>query len=129
MQYHRYESIEFRDFLESLAKATSSTANASNIPIRTLLPCRLKKSEGSEPLTMVDVFRILSLHLDEHCCVVADIGDAIFGAVGIRSAKQAEFIAPAYYMSMGFAVPASIGVATAGLTSGRTCWSATAHFK
>ena len=30
----------------------------------------------------------------------------------IRSAKQAEFIAPAYYMSMGFAVPASIGIAT-----------------
>jgi len=62
---------------------------------------------------VVDVFRILSLYLDEHCCVVADIGDAIFGAVGIRSARQAEFIAPAYYMSMGFAVPASIGIALA----------------
>jgi indolepyruvate decarboxylase len=62
---------------------------------------------------MEDVFRILSLHLDEHCCVIADIGDAIFGAVGIRSARQAQFIAPAYYMSMGFAVPASIGVAMA----------------
>jgi Pyruvate decarboxylase and related thiamine pyrophosphate-requiring enzymes len=62
---------------------------------------------------MVDVFRILSLHLDERCCVIADIGDAIFGAVGIRSARQAQFIAPAYYMSMGFAVPASIGVAMA----------------
>lgn len=44
--------------------------------------------------------------------MVADIGDAVFGAVGIRSAKQAGFIAPAYYMSMGFAVPASIGIAT-----------------
>jgi indolepyruvate decarboxylase len=43
--------------------------------------------------------------------VIADIGDAIFGAVGIRSERQAQFIAPAYYMSMGFAVPASIGVA------------------
>ena len=62
---------------------------------------------------MVDVFRILSLHLDERCCVIADIGDAIFGAVGIRSARQAQFIAPAYYMSMGFAVPASIGVSMA----------------
>ena len=27
--------------------------------------------------------------------------------------RQAQFIAPAYYMSMGFAVPASIGVAMA----------------
>src|SRR4029079_16145464 len=50
---------------------------------------------------------------DEDCCVIADIGDAIFGGIGIRSEKQAQFIAPAYYMSMGFAVPASIGVAMA----------------
>ncbi len=42
---------------------------------------------------------------------MADVGDAIFGAVGIRSARQAEFIAPGYYMSMGFAVPAGSGIA------------------
>ena len=28
----------------------------------------------------------------------------------LRTARRAEFIAPAYYLSMGFAVPASIGV-------------------
>ena len=70
-------------------------------------------ANGAMPLPSSTVFRIVSSHLDEHCCVVADVGDAIFGAVGIRSAKQAQFIAPAYYMSMGFAVPASIGIATA----------------
>jgi indolepyruvate decarboxylase len=45
--------------------------------------------------------------------VISDVGDAIFGAVGIRTARRAEFIAPAYYLSMGFAVPASIGVSMA----------------
>jgi indolepyruvate decarboxylase len=30
--------------------------------------------------------------------------------VGIRTNRRAEFIAPAYYLSMGFAVPGSIGV-------------------
>src|SRR5207248_7584756 len=73
----------------------------------------LAKSELQDALTMADVFRIVSLHLDEHCCVISDVGDAIFGAVGIRTSRRAEFIAPAYYLSMGFAVPASIGVATA----------------
>src|SRR5205823_258847 len=34
-------------------------------------------------------------------------------AIGIRTMRRAEFIAPAYYLSMGFAVPASIGVAMA----------------
>ncbi len=62
---------------------------------------------------MTDVIRILSLHLDENSCVISDVGDAIFGAIGIRTARRAEFIAPAYYLSMGFAVPASIGVSAA----------------
>ena len=112
VQYHRYESIQFRDFLEALVAAKIEPKQFQH-PNPHATPVPLKRSERGDPLTMIDIFRILSLHLDERCCVVADIGDAIFGAVGIRSAKQAQFIAPAYYMSMGFAVPASIGVAMA----------------
>lgn len=110
VQYHRYESVVFHDFLKSLAKAKIRPKDFKH-PNPHAVPKPLRRTEHAHPLTMVEVFRILSLHLDEHCCVVADIGDAIFGAVGIRSEKQAEFIAPAYYMSMGFAVPASIGIA------------------
>ncbi len=112
VQYHRYDSIQFRDFLQSLAQAAIKPKQFKH-PNPHAAPVPLKKAERSDALTMVDVFRILSLHLDERCCVVADIGDAIFGAVGIRSTRQAQFIAPAYYMSMGFAVPASIGIAMA----------------
>jgi indolepyruvate decarboxylase len=112
VRYHRYESIQFRDFLEGLAHATVPK-KLFRRAARAALPAPVRNGEGSERLSIVDVFRILSLHLDEHACVIADIGDAIFGAVGIRSQKQAQFIAPAYYMSMGFAVPASIGVALA----------------
>jgi indolepyruvate decarboxylase len=112
VQYHRYDSIQFRDFLEALA-AVKIAPKRFKHPNPHALPKPLATTERSRTLSMIDVFRILSLHLDERCCVIADIGDAIFGAVGIRSARQAQFIAPAYYMSMGFAVPASIGVAMA----------------
>jgi indolepyruvate decarboxylase len=112
VQYHRYESIQFPDFLRSLATARIRPKRFKH-PNPHAAPVPLKKRERWDPLTVVDVFRILSLHLNERCCVVADVGDALFGAVGIRSARQAEFIAPAYYMSMGFAVPASIGIALA----------------
>ena len=112
VQYHRYESILFRDFLEALATA-KIRSKAFSHPNPHAAPKPLQNRERFQPLTVVDFFRILSLHLDENCCVIADIGDAIFGAVGVRSERQAQFIAPAYYMSMGFAVPASIGVALA----------------
>ena len=115
VQYHCYDSIQFRDFLEALATAKIKPKHFKH-PNPHALPEPHKNAERSDALTIVDVFRILSLHLNERCCVIADIGDAIFGAVGIRSSRQAQFIAPAYYMSMGFAVPASIGVAMAAKT-------------
>lgn len=112
VQYHRYDSIVFDDFLESIAEAEVAPKYFGH-PNPNGLPPRLTDEERKQPLTMNEVFRVLSLHLNERCCLVADVGDAIFGAVGIRSARQAQFIAPAYYMSMGFAVPASIGVSMA----------------
>jgi indolepyruvate decarboxylase len=112
VQYHKYEEVEFKDFLEGLAKAKVPKKKFKH-PHPMEEPKALAKAEVTDQLTMKDVFRIVSLHLDENCCVVSDVGDAIFGAVGIRTAKRAEFIAPAYYLSMGFAVPASIGVETA----------------
>ena len=112
VQYHRYDSIQLRDFLDGLAGAKIQAKRFKH-PNPHAVPERLKNAERARGVTVEDVFRILSLHLDDRCCVIADIGDAIFGAIGIRSARQAQFIAPAYYMSMGFAVPASIGVAMA----------------
>ena len=112
VKYHHYEKIEFRDFLEALAKAK---VGAKKFPkrARSTAHSPLKERERGDSLAMADVFRILSLHLDESCCVIADVGDAMFGAVGVHGVKKAEFIAPAYYMSMGYAVPASIGVSVA----------------
>jgi len=109
IRYHRYESVQFRDFLDGLANVSISRRHFRPAA-KVRLAAPLRKGEADDRLAMVDFFRIVSLHLDEHSCVVADIGDSIFGAVGIRSEKQAQFIAPAYYMSMGFAVPASIGI-------------------
>jgi indolepyruvate decarboxylase len=112
MRYHRYDDVQFADYLSHLEKACGSEKRKQfKSPGPHVPPKPLERSERQDPLHMIDVFRIVSLHLDEHCCVVSDVGDAIFGAIGIRTAHRAEFIAPAYYLSMGFAVPASIGVA------------------
>jgi indolepyruvate decarboxylase len=112
VQYHKYEDVAFLDFLTGLA--------ASRIPRKRFKhpnphyePKPLAKSELTDPINMKELIRIVSLNLDENCCVVSDVGDGLFGAVGIRTSKRAEFIAPAYYLSMGFAVPASIGIAIA----------------
>jgi indolepyruvate decarboxylase len=45
--------------------------------------------------------------------VIADPGDALFGAEDLYIHAGAHFMAPAYYCSLGFAVPAALGVQAA----------------
>jgi indolepyruvate decarboxylase len=42
--------------------------------------------------------------------VIADVGDALFGALDLVTCRAAHFLSPAYYTSLGFAVPAGIAV-------------------
>ncbi len=58
-------------------------------------------------MSLIDAF------LDDDMVVIADPGDALFGAQDLHICEGAHFIAPAYYCSLGFAVPAAIGVAAA----------------
>ena len=41
--------------------------------------------------------------------VIPDIGDSLWAALDLRLPARTDFIALAYYTSMGFAVPAAIG--------------------
>ena len=54
--------------------------------------------------------------------VICDIGDSLFAAADLTIRGRTEFLSPAYYTSMGFAIPAAPGgadgpaeAATAGL--------------
>jgi TPP-dependent 2-oxoacid decarboxylase len=112
VRFHKYDDVTLPDFLRGLGGLKVKKKKFKSPP-KNYEPAPLRRSELSEMLTMKDVIRIVALNLDENCCVVADVGDGLFGAVGIRTSKRAEFIAPAYYLSMGFAIPACIGVAAA----------------
>jgi TPP-dependent 2-oxoacid decarboxylase len=116
---HRYENIVFREFLEGLQKAAiqSKFAVQNPNPASTILP--LQDNERAIPLDVETFFRILALTIPECSNIICDAGDALLGAMGLRTAKRNNFLADAYYLSMGFAVPAAIG-AMAADPKGRT---------
>ncbi len=66
------------------------------------------RRNGSK-LTVKRLFERLNSFISENTVVVSDVGDALFGAADLFIRQRTEFISPAYYTSMGFAVPASIG--------------------
>lgn len=110
---HYYDGIGFADFLRGLRDSHIRRRPAFKNPNPAVEPKPLRQSELHDALEAEDVFRILGLHLDENSVVVCDTGDALFGAIGLRTAKRKEFIGDAYYLTMGFGVPASIGIMAA----------------
>jgi indolepyruvate decarboxylase len=68
-----------------------------------------RRAPGSSGIKVKRLFERLNRFLSTNTIVVADVGDALFGATDLFIRERTEFIAPAYYTSMGFAVPACIG--------------------
>jgi indolepyruvate decarboxylase len=60
-------------------------------------------------VTVAGLFARLASALTPETMVVADPGDALFGAIDLPVQDQSGFLSPAYYASLGFAVPAALG--------------------
>jgi indolepyruvate decarboxylase len=107
IRYHTYEEVHFQHFLAGLLELGLRRRAPHEIPHPA--PIRPFAAHGGK-LTVQRLFERLNAFLSADTVVVADVGDAMFGAADLFIRERTEFISPAYYTSMGFAVPASVGV-------------------
>jgi indolepyruvate decarboxylase len=108
IRYHTYEEVRFKDFLRSLLRAKLRHRTVGRLPRSTPLLPFVVRNTGTR-LTVKRLFERLNGFISANTVVVADVGDALFGATDLFIRQRTEFLAPAYYTSMGFAVPACIG--------------------
>ena len=108
IRYHSYEDVRFKDFVRGLLRSKLRRRKLGKIPH----PPRSRtfKSIPGQKMTVQRLFQRLNAFLDDETAVVADVGDVLFGATDLFIHRRTEFLGAAYYTSMGFAVPASIGV-------------------
>ena len=109
---HSYDRILFKDFLEGF-KALKIKPKTFKNPYKRAELKPLSDADRKKSLDADNFFRILALTMAKDATIVCDTGDALFGAVGLRTTQSTNFISDAYYLSMGFAVPASIGAIAA----------------
>jgi TPP-dependent 2-oxoacid decarboxylase len=108
IRYHTYEEVRFKDFMRGLLGLQLRRRRLGKIP-RPLPFDSGRSKPGKRKITVKRLFEQLNSFLQENTVVVADVGDALFGATDLFIRHRTEFLGPAYYASMGFAVPASIG--------------------
>ena len=108
-----YEHVVLKEFLEKLREAPVTPRKLGALPPPPPEPKPLSSGEKSERLSIANFFRILGLYVGENSIITCDTGDAMFGAMKLRTKKATNFLADAYYLSMGFGVPAAIGAMAA----------------
>jgi indolepyruvate decarboxylase len=109
VRYHHYHDVRLEDFVRTLAARKPRPKNPPP-PAPTdwrKEPFILRPNERIRITQLIDR---LDEQLDDETVVVADVGDALFGSTELTTRGRTEFISPAYYTSMGFAVPAALGV-------------------
>ena len=107
IHYRTYEEVQFKDFVCGLLESPLKQRAETEIP----RPAAMKQFHpvSGQKLTVKRLFERLNSFLDDDSIVVADVGDSLFGASDLFIHRRTEFLATAYYASMGFAVPAAIG--------------------
>ncbi len=115
--HHRYQDAPLDRLVDALLEspALQSRPAVTHTTGADVSPEVLQAFDEGEPIRMRHVIRVVNEFVERHpdMPVVADTGDCLFAAVDIRAD---ECVAPAYYATMGFAVPAAIGLQT---SSGR----------
>lgn len=108
IRFHTYTAVYLNGFLEGLLKADIRRREEPEIPH----PASLSVFQPlpDMKITVERLFEHLETWLDDSTFVIADTGDALFASADISIPRATEFMSSAYYATLGFAVPASIGV-------------------
>src|SRR5262249_53367330 len=115
IRYHNFEDIRLHDFVDGLINAAIIRRASGPIP-RPDPPADFTPVAGA-PVTVQRLFQRLNAFLDDDTVVIADPGDALLAGADLFIHGRTEFLSPAYYTSLGFAVPASLGVQLAKPTA------------
>ncbi|QSR87861.1 alpha-keto acid decarboxylase family protein [Methylacidiphilum caldifontis] len=107
IRHHSFEDVRFEDFVRGLLTLNIRKAPPEKLPNPTLP--RIEDIDENERISVNSFFSLVNSFLSSQTVVVADVGESLFGAIDLVIHESTEFISPAYYASVGFSIPASIG--------------------
>ena len=99
--------MQLSDFLRALAKAVAP--QTATLPVTPQGPTAEGFPQSDRDMTVSRLIGRINDGLTENITVVCVVGDCLFAAVELRVHAQTQFLASAFYTSMGFAMPAALG--------------------
>jgi TPP-dependent 2-oxoacid decarboxylase len=107
IRLHNYDDLPLQDFIKGLVNANILRREfTANNPLHQPTPFAAIKHQK---IAIERLFQCLNTFLSKDTIVISDIGDALFAGADLFIHDKTRFLSPAYYASLGFAVPAAIG--------------------
>jgi indolepyruvate decarboxylase len=114
IRHHQYQNTPLDRLVARLLASPDlpSKSGGFEAAASQLSPEILEPMTDDEPIKVRHLIRVLNDFLSSHqdLPIVADTGDCLFASVDVCAD---EIVAPAYYATMGFAIPAALGVQVA----------------
>ncbi|MBY0588457.1 alpha-keto acid decarboxylase family protein [bacterium] len=108
IRYHHYHQVQPGDFIRALARQKFACGKRAIPKAHLRGPVDFVPRKGAK-MTVNRLFEKVNTILTEEMIVICDVGDSLFGGADLIMHRHTDFISPAYYTSMGFAVPAALG--------------------
>lgn len=112
INHHNFEGVPFRHFIQNLTSQEDLPSfSASHTPFQSIYD-NAKEMEKGKALTSDFIFSSLQGALGPEHTLVTGIGDSFFGTSELRL-PQDSLISNALFLSLGFCIPAAIGLSFA----------------
>ena len=104
---HFYPQIGLDTFMRGLLARKDIKSHNTSFP-RIQIP-NYPTGKDSDPITVKALLTITNDFIDKNYRVICDVGDCLFGGQELQMRGASTFLSPAYYLSMGFAIPGAVG--------------------
>jgi indolepyruvate decarboxylase len=105
IQHHFYKNLSFNDFCKLLFSKNLNISFNFNVKKEK----ELLVLNEDELLTQTRFFEKINSVLDKNYAIIADSGDVLSNSYNLL-VNHHNFISPAFYSSVGFAIPGSLGL-------------------
>jgi indolepyruvate decarboxylase len=107
IKHHHYDDVFLGDFVEALT--ASPVGRKHPKPAELTDAPKPFRPQRNKTISVRRFFARMDDYLKDNTIVVCDVGDCLFAAADLTIHRSTEFLCPAYYTSMGFAIPAAVG--------------------
>lgn len=104
---HFYPQIGLDLFMKGLLARKDIKKHNTEFP-RINIP-NYPKGKDTDKITVKALLTITNEFIDKDYRVICDVGDCLFGGQELQMRGASAFLSPAYYLSMGFAIPGAVG--------------------